>query len=220
MNSDLKINREYAELVPALSVQEYEALKLSISEKGFWKSNPIVVNNEGIILDGHHRYKACKELQVEPITTTAELFDDRLEEKLYVINSNLTRRQLNSFQRIELALKEKPILEEIAKRNSEPNLKQNNNNKNNNHKPSVRIQTVGIGRVDQEIGRHAGVGKDTVRKVEMILQKAPQDLLDRARKGQWAIHRLYKKLEYEQKRKDLINTKSVISGLSAALIIT
>ena len=107
-------------------------------------------------------------------------------------------------------------MEEIAKRNSEAKLKQNNNNKNNNHKPSVQIQTVGIGRVDQEIGRHAGVGKDTVRKVEMILQKSPQDLLDRARKGQWAIHRLYKKLEYEQKRKDLINTKSVISELSVA----
>ena len=93
---DLKINSEYAELVPPLSIQEYEALKRSISEKGFWKSNPIVVNKEGIILDGHHRYKACKELQVEPITTTAELFDGRLEEKLYVINSNLTAsKELN-----------------------------------------------------------------------------------------------------------------------------
>lgn len=215
IKNQIHINKEYQDLVPSQSEQEYQSLKASIKANGFWTSNPIVVNKEGIILDGHHRYRACKELQVEPITT-AELFDDRLEEKLYIINNNLTRRQLNSFQRIELALKSKPILEEIAKRNSKANLKQNNNNNNNHHShlPSVRIQTVG--RVDQEIGKLAGVGKDTVRKVETILQKTPDELLDSARKGQWTIHRLYKKLKYEERRLDLINTKSVISELSAA----
>ena len=170
---------------------EYESFKRDIKERGLLI--PIIVNNQGIILDGHHRFRACEELGIDCEYVIKD-FENDLLEKLFIIDSNLKRRHLNSFQRIELALKSKPILEEFAKRNSEANLKQNNNNNNNcSHLPSVRIQTVD--RVDQEIGKLAGVGKDTVRKVEMILQNAPQELLDKARKGQWAVHRLHKKTE-------------------------
>ena len=163
---NLQNNNEYQDLVPPYTEQDYQSLKQSIKERGLLV--PIIVNSQGIILDGHHRYRACQELGIECDYVVND-FENELLEKLFVIDSNLKRRHLNSFQRIELALKSKPILEEFAKRNSEANLKQNNNNNNNcSHLPSVRIQTVG--RVDQEIGKLAGVGKDTVRKVEMILQ--------------------------------------------------
>ena len=221
MTANIHIKKEFAELVHPLSIQEYEALKRSISEQGFWESNPIIINKDGIILDGHHRFQACQELEIQPITSIAS-FPDKLQEKLYVTRTNRIRRQLNDFQNIELALGEKPILDEMAKRRRMANLKQNHSNLNSssdsNPIPSVEYQTVGngSGRVDQQIVELAGVGKDAVRKVEFILEKAPQDLLDKARKGQWAIHRLYKKLKYEERRQDLINTKSVISELSAA----
>jgi ParB/RepB/Spo0J family partition protein len=112
----LKTNQEYASLVPELSTEEYESLKQSIKENGLWI--PIVVNKDGVILDGHHRYKACQELGVkEPYKTVIKEFEDELHEKMFVINCNLTRRQLNNFQRTEVALKSKSILEEIVKQN-------------------------------------------------------------------------------------------------------
>jgi ParB-like chromosome segregation protein Spo0J len=62
----IKTNQEYASLVPQLSTEEYESLKQSIKENGLWV--PIVVNKDGVILDGHHRYKACQELGIkEPL---------------------------------------------------------------------------------------------------------------------------------------------------------
>ena len=195
-----------------MSKQDFETLKLDIKEKG--QLFPITVTSQAVILDGHHRYRACQELGIKCIFVVKD-FENELQEKLFVIDSNLKRRHLNSFQRTELALKATPILEEIAKRNSEANLKQNNNhNKNNNHShlPSVPNGTVdiGIGRVDQEIGRRAGVGKNTVRRVELIIEKAPHELLDKARKGQWAINKVYKKLQNEQKRHDLINATPIV----------
>ena len=60
--SKIIISEEYRALVPAQSDQEYQSLKQSIKENGFWGSNPIVINSEGIILDGHHRHRACREL--------------------------------------------------------------------------------------------------------------------------------------------------------------
>ena len=203
---NLQNNNEYQDLVPPYTEQDYQSLKQSIKERGLLV--PIIANSQGIILDGHHRYRSCQELRIECDYIVND-FENELLEKLFVIDSNLTRRHLNNFQRAELALKEKPILEEIAKRNSEANLKQNNNNHNNknhnhnhSHLSSVRIQTVG--RVDQEIGKRAGVGKDTVRRVELILQKAQPILLDKARKGQWKINKVYKKLQHEQKRYELV----------------
>ena len=178
--------------MPPLSLQEYEALKRSITDKGFWKSKPITVNGHGIILDGHHRFQACQELKIKPVISV-ETFGDDLQEKLFVIESNLRRRQLNKFQRTELALKEKPIKAEIARRNSRANLKQvsrqpsSSPNPNLASIPSVEYQTVGNGngngRVDKQIADLAGVGRDAVREVEFILEKAPEELIDRLRRG-------------------------------------
>ena len=97
----IRINPEYASLVPGLSPEESESLNQSIKADGLCV--PIIVNQDGTILDGHHRYKACQKLGIKPKTIVRE-FSDKLEEQLFVINCNLIRRQLNNFQRTELAL--------------------------------------------------------------------------------------------------------------------
>ena len=135
-----RINPEYASLVPELSPEEFESLKQSIKNaNGLYV--PIIVNQDGIILDGHHRYKACQELGIDPKTTVRE-FSDKLEEQLFVIDCNLIRRQLNNFQRTVLALKSKPILEAIAKGNESLGGKGDRN-------------LTPLGRVDDRIGERA-----------------------------------------------------------------
>lgn len=63
---------------------------------------PITINQSGVILDGHTRYKICKELGLKPIFETKE-FDNEYDERRYVIIVNLSRRQLSKFQKGELA---------------------------------------------------------------------------------------------------------------------
>src|SRR5215211_6089649 len=189
-NPQVKINPEYASLVSELSVEEYKSLKQSIKkENGLYV--PIIVNQNGIILDGHHRYKACQELGIEPKTLVRE-FKDKLDEQLFVIDCNLIRRQLNNFQRTELALKSKPILEAIVKRNESLGGKGGRN-------------LTPLGRVDERIGERAGVSRDTVRKVEKILEnehitdKIKQDL----RLGKVSTNEVYKTVELDQKHQSL-----------------
>jgi hypothetical protein len=109
----IKVNEEYSALVPNLSASDFESLKRSINEYG--QHVKITVNRDRVILDGYHRFKACKELGIEPRISTL-YFDNKLDEQLYVIGCNLTRRHLNSFQKIELALKSKPMLEKLQRR--------------------------------------------------------------------------------------------------------
>ena len=62
--TNLSVNKEYQDLLPALDERAYQSLKQSIKAHGLHL--PIIVNSQGIILDGHHRFKACQELGIEP----------------------------------------------------------------------------------------------------------------------------------------------------------
>ena len=157
----IKINPDYAKLVPPLSSGEYQELKQSIKDNGLW--HPITINTEYVLLDGHHRFKACVELNIKP-TIEFKNFSNSLHEKLFVIDSNLNRRQLSTFARIELALSKKPILQEIARNNMVLGGKGDRN-------------LTPLGRVDDSIADSATTSRDTVRKVEFLLNNAPVESL-------------------------------------------
>lgn len=63
-----------------------------------------------MLLDGHHRYKAWKILNKGgSIPSKIKDFETPLKERRFVIESNLTRRHLEVFQRAALALELKKI---------------------------------------------------------------------------------------------------------------
>jgi ParB-like nuclease domain len=110
-NSVLTID-ENPSIMPPLSDLEYGCLKSSIQEHGL--HFPIVVNQDGDILDGHHRNKACQELGIKP-TIIVRQFENLLQEKKFIIEVNLNRRHLNDFQRVESQIKLESIASELAK---------------------------------------------------------------------------------------------------------
>ncbi|MGB7632753.1 MAG: ParB N-terminal domain-containing protein [Nitrososphaeraceae archaeon] len=101
------INKEYANLVPPMTKEVFESLMSSIRESG--QHEPITVNDKGEVLDGHNRLKVCEKLKLEPLFEVKE-FENLSQEKLYIIDVNLQRRQLTDAQRVQLSLKKKPIL--------------------------------------------------------------------------------------------------------------
>jgi ParB-like chromosome segregation protein Spo0J len=112
-NITFQINKEYQSLLPPLSEIEFYLLKQSIKEDGL--RIPIIVNMRGVILDGHHRFRACKELGFIPKHDVME-FKDSLEEKQFVMEFNLRRRQLGLFQKVEVGYNLEDVEKEIAKR--------------------------------------------------------------------------------------------------------
>jgi ParB-like chromosome segregation protein Spo0J len=75
------------------------------------------LNQHGVILDGHHRYRANQELGIEPRTMERE-FEDSFE-KQFVIEVNIKRRQLNEFQIADLGYKLEEVEGEQAKKRKE-----------------------------------------------------------------------------------------------------
>lgn len=89
------------ELIPPLSDAEYEQLKSDIALNGVLV--PVVVDQNGAIVDGHHRVRACKELGIEDypvIIRTYASEDERAED---AIKLNLVRRHIDREQLRQLA---------------------------------------------------------------------------------------------------------------------
>jgi ParB/RepB/Spo0J family partition protein len=169
----ISVSPEYSEIVPKLSDVEYEALKQSIKDDG--QQMPIIVNEQRVILDGHHRYKACRELGLEPKTAIVT-FKTKDEERLFVINTNLNRRQLSLYQRAALALKKKPVLAKLAKENMRQ------------VKVSRIRETL---HVDDTLAKDAGVSKEVLYRVERIEKEGSEELKELARGGKLSINRAY-----------------------------
>jgi DNA modification methylase len=181
---ELKINPEYAKLVPPLSAVKYVELKQDIKENGLWHS--IDINKDYFILDGHHRFKICRELGIEPKIRFRNFTP--LEEISFVINSNRKRRQLNKFQEVEMLLNTRTKFEELAKE------KQRRGGIN-----KVSQKSDEPIRVDEQIGKLANVSRDMVRKVEFLEQNATVEKLDRLRQGQAKISKEYMKIQKAKK---------------------
>ncbi len=84
----------FADLLPPLSTQEREALAASIALEGV--REPVVVDELGQVLDGHHRLAIAPDA---PCRVVSGLSD--AEKRAYVYSANFTRRNLSPDQKRE-----------------------------------------------------------------------------------------------------------------------
>lgn len=107
----MKIDEEFSSLIPPLSDEEYRGLEESILNEG---CRDALIVWDDILIDGHNRYRIC-EAHGLPYQTVQKEFASRDEVKLWMIQNQLSRRNLTAFVRSELALKLKPLIAGMAK---------------------------------------------------------------------------------------------------------
>jgi ParB-like chromosome segregation protein Spo0J len=92
----------YALLLPALTEDEYEALRSDIAAHGILA--PVIVDADGLVLDGVHRTKIAAELGIDvPVSQMGQASD---EQKMHlVVGLNTRRRHLDWDRRRELVRK-------------------------------------------------------------------------------------------------------------------
>jgi len=107
-----KLKTPYANLLPPLKTSEREALAADIKANGVLHA--VVIDEDGNILDGHHRYAICK---TAPTVVVSGLSNE--EKQAYTIRANLARRNLSPDQARDVAKTQR----EIAKRLREADAK-------------------------------------------------------------------------------------------------
>lgn len=88
------------QVMPPLTHEEFEALKADIGSRGLLV--PIEKDEQGNILDGHHRARACEELGITgcPVIIRSGLTEGQKIE--HALTLNLCRRHLSKEQRLTM----------------------------------------------------------------------------------------------------------------------
>ncbi len=210
----LSIKKEYLNLIPPLSKVEFDLLKQSIKEEGMHV--PLIINKQGVVLDGHHRFRACKELGIPLIYITKEC-KDSLEEKQYLIDVNLRRRQMNEFQRVEIGYTLEDIEKERAKRRMTlgghiVGLATKKEDHDNNNEVERRVASTDAtlepceekGKVSEIIAKKIGVSTATYERGKKIIEKGTEDQKNSLRKDTIGITKVYSLIRRQEQKEDLI----------------
>ena len=97
--SDTRLKKKY-QVMPSMPPEQFEALKADIAERGVLV--PIDVDEQGYLLDGHHRYRACTELGITDFPTVVRPGLTEEERRIFARKSNMLRRHLSRKQVREL----------------------------------------------------------------------------------------------------------------------
>ena len=167
-------------MVPRPTPEEYHALRESIQING--QQEPIILNSKGEILDGHTRHEILENLGREP-QYTVKSFDDKQKEIAYIVECNLIRRQLNSYQKIELSFSLYEILRKKAQRGTKG-------------KSLLPDSTRKV------FSRQLGIGSNLAQKGLWLLKNADYSTKTKLQNGTITIGRAYEMLHsYPQRKK-------------------
>jgi ParB-like chromosome segregation protein Spo0J len=85
------------QVMPPLDDEQHHALRQSIQANGVLQ--PVEVDENGVILDGHHRVAIATELGIDYPTRVVEGLADDAAKRRYATTINVARRQLTAVQR-------------------------------------------------------------------------------------------------------------------------
>ena len=153
-----------------MSVDEYKQLENNIVSDG---CRDALVTWKGVLLDGHNRLEICTKHGITYQTVEKD-FIDRTDAIMWIIQNQFGRRNLQLFQRSELALKMKDIIAEKAKAKEAERKTTFLKSEKSNITP---IHT------NEELAKLAGVSRDTINKTEQIIKKGTEEQKIRARTG-------------------------------------
>jgi ParB-like chromosome segregation protein Spo0J len=195
-----------------MSEEEFNQLKASIQEEG--QHYPIIANGDLEVLDGHHRYRACIELGLEPDFEVRH-FEDKLVEKRFVIEANLRRRHLTNFQLVELAVPLLEIEKELAKKRKVEAGKMGRDIQlglaPDDAEPKFKAKATEI------VAKKVGLSPRTLERGKRILEDATEEDKQKLRDGKASIAHVYNEVIAEEKGwQEPTTTKLSLEDLQAA----
>ena len=199
--NELSIDEEFASLIPPLTPDEFSGLEQSILAEGC--RDPLIVWN-GIIVDGHNRYRICKAHSI-PFQTVQKEFASRDDAMLWMLRNQLSRRNLNDFQRIEMVRK----CESAVKAQAEQRMLTGKSN------PMVNLSQ---GTSRDALGAMAGVSGSTYEHATAVLDNAPEPVIEATRKKELSINAAYEVTRMDSDKQAEISER-IRKGESAQKVV-
>lgn len=194
---ELKISDALEGVMPPLQDGELDLLTNSLLSEG---CRDALVTWNGVIVDGHNRYRICRENRI-PFDYIEMEFEDETAAKKWLVLNQLARRNVTDFVRCEMVLPMEAELRAEAK-------------KRKIRKPAGFVPPTLAGQKEGDIGRvtdfvpptlagqkncdvrdelaqMACVSHGTLDKARKLINEADEETKDKLRKGEMSIHRAF-----------------------------
>ena len=161
----IRVDKEFETLIPPLTSEEFSQLEENCVREGI--RDPLVVwaapNGEKILVDGHNRWKISAKHGGIQFKVAEMQFEDREAAKEWILKNQLGRRNLDIYVRSMLGTR-----------------------------TDISQKSVKSHDTQKELAKVAGVSHDTIHKVEVVEKNAPEEIKEKARRGDISINEAYK----------------------------
>ena len=166
-----------SEAFPDMDDEDFQDLLSSIKAHG--QREPITVF-EGQVLDGWHRYRACKELDISPMTTEFD-GDDPVS---FVIDLNLQRRHLSPSQKA-LSVVSCHAWRSVGAPIIPP-------------RGGINCHRDDNSTSAKEMAKKAGVGVRTVERAKRVSKKGDKNTIEQVQKGAMTLSEALKLIDEKE----------------------
>ena len=204
---ELHIDKELEDFIKPLQQDEFESLSLAIQADGCLDNIKVWHRGDDsldTIVDGHNRYKICKQFKT-PFKITRLKFADKSEVMTWMYNNQKARRSLTLVERLELYSKLQVHLEKLAKERRLANLKQNSDTpepletSQSTERCTIPKKDNTRGKTLEKIAKEAEVSYRTAFKYDAIQRKGTEEQKEALRSGQKKIGTVYKEIQAKEK---------------------
>lgn len=196
----MQIKDEFKKLIPALSVEEFKQLEQNCLAEGIREK---IITWNGFIIDGHNRFEIANKHNLHFETESKE-FNSEVDAKIWMVNNQFGRRNLQDFVKGELM----KTLEELEKEKGLKVYKEKAVFKGNQYSAPLSIIDNEPKHNTQKIVAHK-LGWSTGKKAQfdVVTKKAPEEIKAKLRTGEVSINQAYKEIKKEEKQIQIAEKK-------------
>lgn len=206
--NNIQINEEFEDLLPPLSKEDYDLLEQSLLKNGFeQKFGRIKVwfskgnNGKGYIVDGHNRFKICKEHGIKLGNGDFERvkFDSKDDVKKWMFENQLARRNLSIVDKYEIAERYCAMLKIVAKKNQ-----------SDGGKGFINITRIDV---RKEKAKMTGISEGSYSKLDKIMKSNYEDIKWDLRNKRISIDKAYQIINSSLKKNENVTPQQQIQRL-------
>jgi site-specific DNA-methyltransferase (adenine-specific) len=191
----MQIKDEFKKLIPALSVEEFNQLEQNCLAEGIREK---IITWNGFIIDGHNRFEIATKHKLK-FETESKQFNSEVDAKIWMVNNQLGRRNLQDFVKGELM----KTLEELEKEKGLEVYKEKAVFKGNQYsaplsiidnEPKHNTQKIVADKLGWSTGKKA--------QFDVVTKKAPEEVKVKLRTGEVSINQVYQEIKKEEKKEE------------------
>lgn len=191
----MQIKDEFKKLIPALSVEEFKQLEQNCLAEGIREK---IITWNGFIIDGHNRYEIATKHKLKFEIESKE-FESENDVKIWMVNNQLGRRNLQDFVKGELM----QTLKELEKQKGQVVYKETVGRPKKKSLPIIgndlKHNTRKI--VAEKLGWSTG----KISQFDVVVKKAPEEVKVKLRTGEVSINQAYQEIKKEEKKEQRLN---------------